>query len=117
MGTLAGSNPEYKGPKTHNAIITQIYKEAKEKGYKFSRHQIERVVLRFFSYTGLAGFFRRGKNMYIKNFGNFIVLEKYKVRLRQKKIKRRKYIARWARKKRRRIKAEKRAEFFANKRS
>jgi len=106
MPLSAGKNKKYTGPNNHNAIITRINQEAKERGHKLSRKEIERSVKLFFAAHGLLYHFRLTRNFYVKGLGFFIIGRKFKSKLQVKKNKRKNFKLAWDRAKRRKQKAQ-----------
>ncbi len=88
MPSLVGKNPNFKGPKTHHAIIKEIKRQAlKDKGRILSFKFIEGVVQLFFRYTGFARYYRKGNNFKIYNLGWFRPITARRKVAIQKKIK------------------------------
>ena len=70
---LAGRNYNYKGPRTHHAIVKKILEESGRKRRTMSIYKIEKIVRLFFNLKyGLASYFRKGNNFFVRNIGEFI---------------------------------------------
>lgn len=105
---LAGRNYNYKGPRTHYAIVKKILVESGRKRRTMSIYKIEKIVRLFFNLRyGLASYFRKGNNFFVRNVGEFIPIpsRRYHFIMKKRKagmIKRKnteerwkKYWARW----------------------
>ncbi len=70
---LAGRNYNYKDPRTHYAIVKKILEESRRKNRAMSLYKIEKIVRLFFNLKwGVASYFRKGNNFFVRNVGEFI---------------------------------------------
>ena len=71
---LPGKNQNYKGPKTHHAIIKKILVEGKRKRqYSLTLYEIEKIIRLFFNPRhGITRYFKTGNNFLVKGVGSFI---------------------------------------------
>jgi len=70
---LAGKNNNYKGPRTHRAIIRKILAEGSRKNRTLSMYKIEKIVrLFFFQRLGISNYFKSGNNFFVGGVGLFI---------------------------------------------
>ena len=107
MPSSSSKIKSYKGPRTHRSILAKIREEAYANKHPMSTYHIERVVVLFFSSTGLGYHFRRGVNFFVKGLGFFIINRKDKGRIHAAKI-------RSIRMRKRYLKAYWRARFSTN---
>jgi len=87
---LAGKNQNYKGPKTHHAIIKKILVEGKRKRqYNLTLYEIEKIIRLFFNPGhGISGYFKTGNNFLVKGIGLFIPSKARRYKSMMNKIKR-----------------------------
>ena len=101
---LAGKNQNYKGPKTHHAIIKRILVEGKRRRqYSLTLYEIEKIVRLFFNpWHGIAGYFKTGNNFLVRGVGLFIPskarrYKSIKDKVRRKLVARARTVAGWQR--------------------
>ena len=95
MPSSASKNRSYNGPKTHRAIIRKIREEMYATGARVSYNFIDRVIRRFFSFTGIGYYFKRAESFFVRGLGTFIMTAESSRMMRAKKmLQRRKFLRR-----------------------
>ena len=83
--TPAGNLKDYNGPRSHKAILEQIYKEALESGKEVSPNFIGRVITFFFSGKGFPSLFKIADSFSIAGIGRFLITKEGRKYFKRKK--------------------------------